>query len=203
MKTLIAIGGGSFQKQETMSIDTYAISRCGKTQPHVLFIPLASRDDQGYAKRFKQYYRSLGCQVEALRLLHTKLSNEEIYKKFRSQDMIYLGAGDTVFLMKQLKQRKLDLLLKELSQQGIVICGTGLGVSIAANKIKGIRCALCSDPVSAKLTREHNNSNVLAMGQRIIGVELMKEIVRVWVNTEFSHDERHQRRIDKVMALEK
>ena len=203
MKTLIAIGGGSFQKQETMSIDTYAISRCGKTQPHVLFIPLASRDDQGYAKRFKQYYRSLGCQVEALRLLHTKLSNEEIYKKFRSQDMIYLGAGDTVFLMKQLKQRKLDLLLKELSQQGIVICGTGIGVSIAANKIKGIRCALCSDPVSAKLTREHNNSNVLAMGQRIIGVELMKEIVRVWVNTEFSHDERHQRRIDKVMALEK
>ena len=90
MKTLIAIGGGSFQKQETMSIDTYAISRCGKTQPHVLFIPLASRDDQGYAKRFKQYYRSLGCQVEALRLLHTKLSNEEIYKKFRSQDMICL-----------------------------------------------------------------------------------------------------------------
>lgn len=81
MKTLIAIGGGSFQKQETMSIDTYAISRCGKTQPHVLFIPLAGRDDQGYAKRFKQYYRSLGCQVEALRLLHTKLSNEEIYKK--------------------------------------------------------------------------------------------------------------------------
>ena len=138
-----------------------------------------------------------------MRLLHTKLSNEEIYKKFRSQDMIYLGAGDTVFLMKQLKQRKLDLLLKELSQQGIVICGTGIGVSIAANKIKGIRCALCSDPVSAKLTREHNNSNVLAMGQRIIGVELMKEIVRVWVNTEFSHDERHQRRIDKVMALEK
>ena len=112
MKTLIAIGGGSFQKQETMAIDTYAISRCEKTQPHVLFIPLASRDDQGYAKRFKQYYRSLGCQVEALRLLHTKLSNEEIYKKFRSQDMIYLGAGDTVFLMKQLKQRKLDLLFR-------------------------------------------------------------------------------------------
>ena len=86
---------------------------------------------------------------------------------------------------------------------GIVICTTGIGISIVANKVKGIRCALCSDPVSAKLTREHNNSNVLAMGQRIIGVELMKEIVRVWVNTEFSHDERHQRRIDKVMALEK
>ena len=87
--------------------------------------------------------------------------------------------------------------------KGIIICGTGIGVSITANKIKGIRCALCSDPVSAKLTREHNDSNVLAMGQRIIGVELMKEIVRVWMGTEFSHDARHQRRIDKVMALEK
>ena len=78
------------------------------------------------------------------------------------------------------------------NDRGIVICGTGIGVSITANKIKGIRCALCSDPVSAKLTREHNDSNVLAMGQRIIGVELMKEIVRVWMGTEFSHDARHQ-----------
>lgn len=88
------------------------------------------------------------------------------------------------------------------NDRGIVICGTGIGVSIAANKVKGIRCALCGDTVSAKLTREHNNSNVLAMGQRIIGVELMKEIVRVWVKTEYSNDARHQRRIDKVMALE-
>ena len=89
------------------------------------------------------------------------------------------------------------------NDRGIVICGTGIGVSITANKIKGIRCALCSDPVSAKLTREHNDSNVLAMGQRIIGVELMKEIVRVWMGTEFRHDARHQRCIDKVRALEK
>lgn len=89
------------------------------------------------------------------------------------------------------------------NDRGIVICGTGIGVSITANKVKGIRCALCGDPVSAQLTRLHNDSNVLAMGQRIIGVELMKEIVRVWVNTEFSNDARHQRRIDKVMVLEK
>ena len=89
------------------------------------------------------------------------------------------------------------------NDRGIVICGTGIGVSIVANKIEGVRCALCGDPVSAKLTREHNDSNVLAMGQRIIGEELMKEIVRVWLGTEFSHDARHQRRIDKVMALEK
>lgn len=88
------------------------------------------------------------------------------------------------------------------NERGIVICGTGIGVSITANKVHGIRCALCSEPVSAKLTREHNNSNMLAMGQRVIGVEIMKEIVNVWVNTPFSNDERHQRRIDKIMAVE-
>ncbi len=85
---------------------------------------------------------------------------------------------------------------------GIVICGTGIGVSISANKVHGIRCALCSEPLSAKLTREHNNANMLAMGQRIIGEEMMKEIVHVFLNTPFSKDERHQRRIDKLMALE-
>ena len=88
-------------------------------------------------------------------------------------------------------------------ERGIVICGTGIGVSIAANKVKGIRCALCGDCVSAKLTREHNDSNVLAMGARIIGVELMKEIVTIWMNTPFSNDARHMRRIEKVMELEK
>ena len=89
------------------------------------------------------------------------------------------------------------------NERGIVICGTGIGVSITANKVDGIRCALCSDPLSARLTREHNDSNMLAMGARIIGSELMKEIVNVWLTTDFSCDERHQRRIDKVMALEK
>lgn len=86
--------------------------------------------------------------------------------------------------------------------RGIVICGTGIGVSITANKVKGIRCALCSDPVSAQLTRLHNDSNMLAMGARIIGVEMMKEIVRVWVETPFSEDERHIRRIEKISELE-
>lgn len=89
------------------------------------------------------------------------------------------------------------------NERGIVICGTGIGVSITANKVNGIRCALCSEPISARLTREHNDSNMLAMGQRVIGVEVMKEIVNVWINTPFSGDERHQRRIDKVMKIEK
>lgn len=87
-------------------------------------------------------------------------------------------------------------------ERGIVICGTGIGVSITANKVKGIRCALCSDPLSARLTREHNDSNMLAFGQRIIGSELAKEIVHVWLSVPFSEGERHQRRIAKVAELE-
>ncbi len=89
-----------------------------------------------------------------------------------------------------------------INERGIVICGTGIGVSITANKVKGIRCALCNDATSARLTREHNDANMLAMGQRIIGVEVMKEIVNTWMKTPFSHDERHQRRIDKISAIE-
>ena len=86
-------------------------------------------------------------------------------------------------------------------ERGILICGTGIGVSICANKVKGIRCALCSDVVSAELTRQHNDSNVLAMGGRIIGVEVAKAIVKTWLETEFTGG-RHQRRIDKISACE-
>ena len=87
------------------------------------------------------------------------------------------------------------------AERGIVLCGTGLGISIAANKIKGIRCALCGDVYSAKMSREHNNSNVLAMGGRVTGFGPAGEIVRAWMTTEFAGG-RHQRRIDKMMALE-
>ena len=87
--------------------------------------------------------------------------------------------------------------------KGIVLCTTGIGVSIAANKIPGIRCALLSDLMSARLTREHNDTNVMALGAGVVGQMLALEIVDTWVGTEFSHNERHQRRIDKVMALEK
>lgn len=83
-------------------------------------------------------------------------------------------------------------------EKGIVICTTGIGISIAANKIKGIRAALCADPVSAKLTRQHNDANVLAMGAGIIGPRLAAEIVDTFLNTEFSGEERHRRRIDAI-----
>ena len=87
--------------------------------------------------------------------------------------------------------------------RGIVLCTTGIGVSIAANKIKGIRCALLSDVMSARMTREHNDTNVMAIGAGVVGTMLALEIVDTWIGTEFSGNERHQRRIDKVMALEK
>ena len=88
-------------------------------------------------------------------------------------------------------------------EKGIVLCTTGIGVSIAANKIPGIRCALLSDVLSAKLTRQHNDTNMMAIGAGIVGENLALEIMNTWLNTEFSGEERHQRRIDKVMALEK
>ncbi len=87
--------------------------------------------------------------------------------------------------------------------KGIVLCTTGIGVSITANKVKGIRCALLSDVLSARMTREHNDTNMMAIGAGIVGEMLALEIVDTWLGTEFSHNERHQRRIDKVMALEK
>ena len=88
------------------------------------------------------------------------------------------------------------------ADRGIVLCGTGLGISIASNKIKGIRCALCNDVYSARMSREHNDANVLAMGGRVTGFGPAGEIVRVWVTTEFTGG-RHARRVDKIMALEK
>ena len=87
------------------------------------------------------------------------------------------------------------------ADRGIVLCGTGIGISIAANKIKGIRAALCQDVYSARMSREHNNANVLAMGGRVTGFGPAGEIVRVWVQTEFLGG-RHERRVNKVMALE-
>lgn len=87
--------------------------------------------------------------------------------------------------------------------KGIVLCTTGVGVSITANKVKGIRCALLSDVISARMTREHNDTNMMAMGAGIVGQFLALQIVDTWLGTEFSGEARHRRRIDKIMALEK
>lgn len=89
------------------------------------------------------------------------------------------------------------LVANKEADKGILICGSGIGMSIAANKTKGIRAALCSETTSARLSREHNNSNILCMGERLIGETMALEIVETWLNTEFSGG-RHQHRIDLI-----
>ncbi len=84
---------------------------------------------------------------------------------------------------------------------GILICGTGVGISLAANKVKGVRAVVCSEPYSAKLSRQHNNTNVLAFGARVVGIEMAKMIVDEWLNAEFMGG-RHQTRVDMIMAIE-
>ena len=85
--------------------------------------------------------------------------------------------------------------------KGILCCGTGIGISLAANKVKGIRCVVCSDCFSAKMSREHNDANMLALGARVVGGELARMIVKIWLETEFAGG-RHQRRVDQIMAIE-
>ena len=87
-------------------------------------------------------------------------------------------------------------------EKGILICGTGIGMSIAANKVKGIRCAHCSDTFSARATRQHNDANILAMGERTLGPGLALDIVDIFLTTEFSGDERHVRRLQKISDYE-
>lgn len=85
--------------------------------------------------------------------------------------------------------------------KGILICGTGLGISLAANKVKGVRAAVCSEPYTAKMSRAHNDCNILALGARVVGAELAKMIVDTWLDTEFEGG-RHQKRVDMIMDIE-
>lgn len=86
-------------------------------------------------------------------------------------------------------------------ERGIICCGTGIGISIAANKVEGIRCACCSDCYSAKMTRMHNDANMLAMGARVVGTDLARMIAEIFLTTAFEGG-RHQRRIDQITAIE-
>jgi len=85
---------------------------------------------------------------------------------------------------------------------GILICGTGVGISIAANKVKGVRACVCSEPATARLTRLHNDANIIAFGARIVGIELAKSIVDAFLDTDFSGEERHSRRIQMLHKIE-
>ena len=88
-------------------------------------------------------------------------------------------------------------------EKGILICGTGIGIGIAANKVPGIRAALCSDTFSARVSREHNDANILTFGERVIGAGVALDIVDTWLKTQFSGGERHERRIQKITDIEK
>lgn len=90
---------------------------------------------------------------------------------------------------------------KGVSERGLVFCGSGIGISISANKVKGIRAVVCSEPYSAKLSREHNDTNILALGARVVGIELAKMIIEIWLNTKFDGG-RHLKRIQKIANYE-
>lgn len=118
------------------------------------------------------------------------------YLKERGYEVLDCGPDSAASVDYPIYAKKVtDAVVSGRCERGILLCGTGIGMSIAANKVGGIRAALCSEPLSAKLTREHNDSNVLCMGARMIGEELAKEIANVWLSTAFSGDERHKRRI--------
>ena len=87
------------------------------------------------------------------------------------------------------------------ADRGVLVCGTGIGIGISANKVRGIRAALCGDTFSAKMSRLHNDANVLAMGQRVIGAGLALDIVEIWLNTSFEGG-RHKARVDKIMKID-
>ncbi len=95
-----------------------------------------------------------------------------------------------------------ELILQKNAERGILICGSGVGVSVAANKYKGIRAGVCHDTYSAHQCVEHDDANVICIGQRVIGIEVAREVVFAFLKAQFSHEVRHQRRIDKILAIE-
>ena len=101
----------------------------------------------------------------------------------------------------QFAQRAAKAVAAGECERGIIICGTGIGISMAANKVRGIRCACCSDCYSARMTRKHNDANMLAMGARVVGADLGRMIAEIFLTTDFEGG-RHQRRIDQITAIE-
>ena len=129
---------------------------------------------------------------------------EYIVKFFEEQDVEYVDYGtntnDSVDYPEYGKKLAEKVVEGEV-ERGIAICGTGIGISIACNKVKGIRAALCGDTYSARMSREHNNANILALGGRVTGQDLALEIVRTWLESEFEGG-RHQRRLEKISDIE-
>ena len=138
---------------------------------------------------------ALGCDHGGYELM------QEVKAYLDSKGLEYkdFGCSSTEAVDYPVYARKVgNAILEGTCDKGILICGTGIGISIAANRYKGIRAALCSDCFSAQATREHNDANILAMGGRVLGPGLAVKIVDTFLNTEFSEDERHKRRISKI-----
>ena len=124
------------------------------------------------------------------------------YLKERGDEVIDFGTNDTEKVDYPEYSLKVALAVKSgEAEKGILICGTGIGMSIVANKVPGIRCAVVSDTFSAKMSKAHNNANMLSLGERVIGKGLALEIVETWVNTEFEGD-RHSKRVDMIKQIE-
>jgi len=132
-------------------------------------------------------------ELKAIVIKHLEENGHEVidYGTYTAESCDYPIYGEKVALA--IKNNEAEL--------GILICGTGIGISLAANKVPGIRAAVCSEPYSAKMTRAHNNANILAFGARVVGQDLAKMIVDAFVNTKFE-GERHQRRVDMLTAIE-
>ncbi|MCT4592136.1 MAG: RpiB/LacA/LacB family sugar-phosphate isomerase [Candidatus Gracilibacteria bacterium] len=123
---------------------------------------------------------------------------EHLKKAIKQYEFIDLGCDSEVSVDYPCYGRKLAEEVVKNKALGIAICGTGIGISISCNKIKGARCALCTNTTLAKLTKEHNNANILALGGRIVGDVLAEDIVRTFIETPFLGEERHERRICQI-----
>lgn len=142
---------------------------------------------------------AIGCDHAAVKLKNT-IKEHLIAHGFEVEDFGCFSDASVDYPDYALKVA--EAVAEQKSDKGILICGTGIGMSMAANKVRGVRCAHCSDTFSAKATRQHNDANVLALGERVVGVGLALEIVDCFVNTPFSNDERHIRRINKINDIE-
>ena len=141
---------------------------------------------------------ALGCDHGGYELM------QEVKKHLENRGIAYhdFGCSSTESVDYPIYGKKVaEAVARGEFEKGILICGTGIGISIAANKVKGIRACVCSEPYTAKLSRMHNNSNILAFGARVVGSELAKMIVDEWLNASFEGG-RHQRRVDMIMDIE-
>ena len=140
----------------------------------------------------------IGCDHAAVNL------KKAIIEHLKEQNIAYLdmGTDGEACDYPDIAEKVCNKIISGEPEKWILVCGTGVGMSIAANKIKGIRAAVCNDCFSTRYTRKHNNANVLCMGERVIGTGLALELVDIFIETEFEGG-RHQRRVDKISALEK